>query len=262
MQHMWARAHSSVLSLTFRNAGERLSSGTAFKLGDYLITNNHVIQVPGSRRVSLRAVGADGFTTTMDLEFGHLEFSRMLVDGDPEAGWDYAVMRVERPEFAAVPPLEIGTTNDIAIGSRIVHLGYQFDQPNLSMHVGHISSQFRKVGVHYVQLDSSVNNGNSGGPPPAPDGRVTGTVQRQATGLSCQFDALRESFRTNIAQLEASQATGVMSIQGIDPVGTALVTQRQMDAVSREIGRSANVGIGFAYSIEKVRDSLANLSAQ
>lgn len=50
MQSLWQALHPSIISLTFLNAaGERITSGSGFKMGGHLITNNHVIQAPSFR---------------------------------------------------------------------------------------------------------------------------------------------------------------------------------------------------------------------
>lgn len=185
MYEQWLRFHSSVFSITFENAEGRITSGSGFKAGGFLVTNNHVLQVPDARRIILRNVRRDGNTPGVDLSFGHLEFRNMLVDGDPEASWDYALLRVSAPEFAAIPDLALAPDDSVDVGRKVVLFGYQFEQPNLSMHVGYISSQYQKAGVHYLQLDSSVNHGNSGGPLiEAASGQVVGIVTRKATGLT------------------------------------------------------------------------------
>jgi S1-C subfamily serine protease len=70
-----------------------------------------------------------------------------------------------------------------AIGSRVIALGYHFTDTNLAMHLGIVASRFQRANVDYVQVDASINQGNSGGPlVRADDGLVVGVVTRQATG--------------------------------------------------------------------------------
>jgi len=260
MNDLWLRIQPSVFSLTFENAEGRISSGTGFKVGNFLVTNNHVIQVASARRIILRSVISDSHTTAVNLTFGHLEFRNMLLDGDPEDSWDFAILRVNDPSFLDTPSLELEYDDEVLIGTQVALFGYQFDQPQLSIHMGYISSQYMKAGVHYLQLDSSVNQGNSGGPLiNVKTGRVLGLVTRKATGLTKQFDELLLAFKQNIDQLQLMQGNKVY-VAGLDAVASALATQFQMERIAREIGRSANVGIGYAYHIRKVRTSLENLT--
>jgi hypothetical protein len=46
-------------------------------------------------------------------------------------------------------------------------------------------------------------------------------------------------------------------LAGMDPIAGLLMGQRQMQLVSREIMRSANVGIGYAVWVEPLRDEAA-----
>jgi S1-C subfamily serine protease len=244
--------------LTFENANGRITSGSGFKVGEFLVTNNHVIQVPSAKQILIRSVGGDGCSSALNISLGHLEFRALLVEGDPETAWDFAILRIPGPEFQALPSLEIADDDDFQIGDQIGIFGYQFEQAHLSMHMGCLASQFQRAGVHYLQLDSSVNHGNSGGPlVDVRTRKVRGIVTRKATGLTAQFESLMQSFQQNIAQLQAMQKSGVRAIvAGLDPVAAMLASQSQMQRISIEIGRSANVGIGYAYHIRKVRESL------
>ncbi|MCK9388852.1 MAG: serine protease [Sulfuritalea sp.] len=262
MLNLWQRCHASVFSLTFESDEGRISSGTGFKVNDLLVTNNHVMQIQGARRIVLRSVLQDSYTRNVELSFGHPEFRSMLLDGDPETGWDYAVLKVPHPAFAAVPALQLDESEDVQVGTQIALFGFQFEQSNLSMHVGYVSSQFQRADVRYIQLDSSVNQGNSGGPLiNFASGRVIGMVTRKATGLTQQFDDLHKAIRQNIDLLQASQRSGARgTVGGVDPVVATIAIEVQMERIAKEIARSANVGIGYAYHIKKVRDSIANLS--
>ena len=256
MQALWQRLHPSIISLTFLSTvGDRITSGSGFKMGGYLITNNHVIQVPSARRVILRTVGPDGFVSAFEADFGRLAFRDMLRSGQGESSWDYAVMAVDHPIFAQIPDLEAKQENDVAIGSEACFLGFQFEQTNLAIHRGLVSSTFVKAGVRYVQIDGSVNHGNSGGPLiDTADGKVLGIVTRKATGLTKDFENLDKMLQSNIKLL--NQSAGGVLLNGFDPIAATRMIQEQIRVISRNIGRSANVGIGYAYHISEVRSTL------
>lgn len=60
--------------------------------------------------------------------------------------------------------------------------------------------------MNVIQLDASVNNGNSGGPlVDLNTKKVVGIVTRKDTGLYKQFDDLIASFDTNIEVLKKLQ---------------------------------------------------------
>lgn len=256
MQALWQRLHPSIISLTFLGTGgERITSGSGFKMGGHLITNNHVIQVPSARQVILRTVGEDGSVPAFEADFSRQAFRDMLRSGQDESSWDYAVMAVDHPAFAQIPDLEAKQENDVAIGSEACFLGFQFEQTNLAIHRGLVSSTFIKTGVRYVQIDGSVNHGNSGGPLiDTADGKVLGIVTRKATGLTKDFENLDTVLQSNIKLL--NQSAGGVFLSGIDPIAATRMIQEQIRVINQNIGRSANVGIGYAYHISEVRSAL------
>lgn len=120
---------------------------------------------------------------------------------------------------------------------------------NLTCHRGIISSFYQSGLTRIIQLDASVNAGNSGGPLIDPDtGHVLGIITRKATGLTRLFGELKSSIRTNIEAMQAM--AGMMSMSGIDPIEALIVGQRQFRGVLDEIERQANVGIGYAFSVD------------
>lgn len=256
---LWSQIQPSVCGITFFLNGERIASGTGFKIGKKIITNNHVIQVSSATHASIRFVSDDGHSIVAAKSFSMPAFRALLQDGEPDTGWDFAILDASAAEFAAVPSLTLREKDDVKIGSSIALFGFQFDQQNLSIHTGTLASKYVQASVHYLQIDASVNHGNSGGPLViAETGEVIGIVTRKATGLSKQFDELIASFANNMQVLTA--AKGGVRLSGIDPMEVLAITQQQMGQVAIEIQRSANVGIGYAYELQRVRDSLRLLA--
>jgi len=138
------------------------------------------------------------------------------------------------------------------LADQIAFLGYPFEHNNLTCHSGIISSFYTSGPVNIIQLDASVNASNSGGPLIDPlSGRVLGVITLKATGLTKSFKALRAAIKGNIAAMIAAQQQGIVAeIMGVNPVKAFEVGQRQMLMTLDEIERQANVGIGYAFSIE------------
>lgn len=255
-EKIWHDLHCSVCSITFSAKGVRLSSGTGFKLLSYLITNNHVIQVPGAEEVTIRFVDDDGHRIKTEKTISYLSFMSRLQDGDPESQWDYAILSLDDNEFTAIPPLTLAHEPPLPIGAKIALLGFHFDQTNLSIHSGILSSKFFQNGVNYLQIDASVNQGNSGGPLIDPETlQVIGIVTRKLTGLTKQFNDLIKSFDEFLRTLEKASQFGSGEIMGVDVLGGFSLTQTQLKRVSLELHRSANVGVGFAYELTKLKAS-------
>jgi len=256
-RYLWQNIHKSVCSITFLKNDERIASGTGFKVNNKLVTNYHVIQVPTATHVQLRFVNEDGYTDSASKIVPLNQFLTKLADSMPIDSWDYAILDLDWPEFTSIPPLNLCVIDEFAIGQSVALFGYQFDQPNLSIHSGILASRFISGGVKYLQLDASVNQGNSGGPLVNPNtSEVIGIVTRKMTGLTKQFDELLRSFEHNIQTLEQASKGGTIQMFGIDPIEGMKISQTQMAKISLEIKRSANVGIGYAYELEKVRPGI------
>lgn len=257
---LWKKVYKSICSIAYYKDGERIASGTGFKVGDKLITNNHVIHVPEATDVLLRFVNEDGYTDFASKKMSLTDFQTRLLDGMSENSWDYAILDFNIPEFDTIPSLCLRSRGKFAIGQSVALFGFQFDQLNLSMHTGVLSSRFKAKDVKYLQLHVSVNYGNSGGPLIDPKtAKVIGIVTRKMTGLTRQFDKLLESFSQNIRVLERASKDGRVQMFGIDPIDFFKVSQTQMAKISLEIKRSANVGVGYAYELEKIRESVGKL---
>lgn len=250
----WNNCHASICSISFLNqAGQKIGSGTGFKVKSYLITNNHVFVAPGAVNVELKFVTENGHSTRAAKIISYVEFKARLNIGMPETSWDYAILRLDDSEFSAIPSLTLADSTSASIGQRIAILGFQFDQTNLSIKQGILSSRYSKANVKYMQIDASVNHGNSGGPLINIDNnRVVGIVTRKHTGLTQAFEELIKSYDDNITAL--TRVKGGMRLGGIDPFEVLIIGQNQMKATSKEIQRSANVGIGFAYELDLVKD--------
>ncbi|MBC3539048.1 serine protease [Rufibacter sediminis] len=255
----WTNCYSSICSISFFNQlNQKIGSGTGFKVNNFLVTNNHVFQASGASSVELRFVNIDGNSTKFSKILSYQEFQGRLQTGMPEHSWDFAILSLNDTEFSTIPSLTLSDSSKIQIGGKIAVLGFQFDQTNLSIKQGLLSSKYTKAGVKYMQIDASVNHGNSGGPLINVDNnRVVGIVTRKHTGLTNAFDDLIKTFDNNIKVLNV--AKGMMSMSGVDPVEALIVSQNQMKITSKEIQRSSNVGIGLAYELDQIKDFFDHL---
>ena len=262
INNSWNQFYQSVCSITYFKNGDRLSSGTGFRVGEYIVTNAHVTEVPNADRVRLRFVEQDGFTTFWEKDYTVSQFESLILDGQEKYSWDYVVLDIDCDEVKSIPSLSLASSDNLKIGSAICLLGFQFEQQNLSIHSGIISSLYEKAKVDYIQIDAAINQGNSGGPLidiNTNTGNVIGIVTRKATGLTELFDKVIQSFDQNIQYL--NQYNNVMNINGFNPVNPLIWSQGQMKILSKEIKRSANVGIGYAYKVRKIRESIEHLQS-
>ncbi len=254
IQEIIQAVSSGIVHLVFLRNRERVSSGSGFLSGQRLITNSHVIRFGNFDAVAIRFHDSNTSDLSDAIRLSSEDFLAMVVKESPEGLEDYTVLRAEEPEFVGRYSFELGSADDVVVGQQVVFLGFPFDSLHLTAHVGYISSKHQTEGMNIIQIDGSVNGGNSGGPLLDIETRKTvGIVTRKATGLEKQFKELIEALRKNQSALQ--QAKAVMRISGIDPIDAIRASQAAMERIALNIERSANVGIGYAYSAEYVSQS-------
>lgn len=257
LRKKWQITHQSICLIEHYNGAEKIASGTGFKVSKTIVTNNHVYLCPPSTHTIIKFVDKDGTSITRQEKYTKEEFQKRLISGENMDGWDYAILDTSNSDFVTIPDLMLCEKEfSINVGSEVYFLGFPLLQNNLSIHQGNISSKYvHGTGVKYLQLDATVNAGNSGGALfDYETDKIIGIVTRKNTGLSKKFDELSKSFADNIAAFNnATAGGGGVSMMGINPLEALKITQLQMDLLSKEIVRSSNVGIGYAFEIDKIR---------
>ena len=143
-----------------------LGSGSGFIIDSngLILTNNHVV--------------SEAEEITVYLEDG-TEYSGEVLARDPLH--DLAVVKIDATNL---PALEIGEFEEVELGQRVVVLGYPLGNENVSVTSGLVSAIEYDEGtnVTYIQTDSAVNPGNSGGPMVNMKGQVIGMVAAKLVG--------------------------------------------------------------------------------
>jgi hypothetical protein len=175
---------------------------------------------------------------------------------------DVVFLRLNEPEFGGRYLFQFGDSDQLRVGDEVGFLGFPFQTPHLTCHIGVVSSLHRSGRVPVIQIDGSVNGGNSGGPLiELSQGRVVGVVSRAEVGfLADQFDELIRTLVGNIEFLGRGRG-GRGLVGGVDPVQGLLASQAAMLQIATNLRRSANVGIGYAFSANYIRDSIADFQA-
>ncbi|MEH6691265.1 MAG: serine protease [Pseudorhizobium pelagicum] len=229
-----------------------LASGSGFWCRGYFITNHHVMNVPAGTNIWLRREG-DADPLNSGTVFTYSDWLSRIVTTSDEHSYDYAIMDCpELSNLAAIHSFELIDPETLSIGAPIALMGYPLEHQNFTIHSGIISSFYKKRTTRIVQVDASVNSGNSGGPLLDPlTGSVIGLVSRKATGLSAAFDQLRSVLGKNAAAL---QGQGGIFMNGIDSFKILSESYRSTLDLTYEIERQANVGIGYAMSAKHLLD--------
>jgi S1-C subfamily serine protease len=250
------KIRSGVIHIEFHVGSERVASGSGFMANGLLITNHHVFLGPKNSTVTLAWQSDRDPASRKEIKISYAQFSASLVTGSDQNNYDFAVLKVSALQDQGLHQFTLSPPTTKQVGERIIVLGFPLEHRNLVCHLGTISSFYSSGSAQVIQIDASVNQSNSGGPLiDGQSGHVIGIVTRKGTGLSKLFEELQSVFDTNIAALSASK--GMLSMGGVDPISAIIAGQNQMKALSREIQRSANVGIGYAFSIEHVLEDTA-----
>lgn len=250
-----SKVRSGVAEIAYERNRQTLGNGSAFLVKGGLITNSHVIHPPGHvDAIRIRFEDSDQPILLLPDAF-----SKAILAESPESELDYAFVKLEEPEFSGRYRFKLGDIDEIQVGQNILFLGYPFGMLQLTAHMGYISSIHEQQSRKKIQIDGSVNGGNSGGPLISIEtGNVVGIITRAVTGIIEQeFNNLISALQNN--QRFLSQSRAVMRIGGIDPIEGIKASQAAMEQIARNLKRSANVGIGYAFSINPIRNYLQNL---
>jgi serine protease Do len=141
------------------DGGSVLGSGFVIDADGLIVTNRHVIvgartvrvRLPDSREIPAEVVGADAAT-------------------------DIALLRVKAGHLTA---LHLGSSEKISVGDAVIAIGNPFGLGQ-SVTAGIISARGRTLEddpyIDFLQTDTAINRGNSGGPLLSVDGTVLGVT--------------------------------------------------------------------------------------
>ena len=250
---------SGIIHLLFLNAdGSKINSGSGFLANRRLVTCDHVVSQSyhPDTKVHIRFGDDAKKNLSEDIIFGINELKRKIELKSPENENDFCVLNISEIDYGKRYNFRIATTGeDTKVGIEILLMGYPFDHLNLVSHRGFISSIYKNNNITVIQLDASVNPSNSGGPLIHPYTKeVLGIITRKATGLADRFDDLIASFGSNAEVLKKLQG---LSWGGLTIGDVLSVPQDQMKEIAINIKRSANVGIGYAFSCDKLASKLS-----
>lgn len=206
-------------------------SGFVCGSGGLIATCNHVVS------------GATGAARVLVKMPAHAEPLRADVTlSDPER--DIAILQVELKDLAY---MELGSYDDVAEGDLVAFCGYPLALSIPTTHVGIVSAKGKGIipglSLEVLQIDASINSGNSGCPLFLPEnGLVVGVVNAKYGSIS---QALK-----SIAEMKEPPSRVV--IMGLDFVPT-------MNALVRDMEKNLQLGIGYAISVDYLKEALRQL---
>lgn len=182
-----------------------LGSGFLVNNAGYLVTNFHVIQ--GQKHITVTRFKKTG------KEFKRVTHKKVrIVALDPFH--DLAVLRVEEPLDGSFLPPALSTGKEPAVGEKIFVIGNPLGLER-TVTEGVISHAGRNFGGKlYLQVDASVNPGNSGGPLFNTRGQVIGVISmgiRSMQGLNFAIPVYHVKFILDHLDAFAYDETNPMS---------------------------------------------------
>lgn len=244
---------SGVLLLqTIKPNGDVLAQGTGFLVNDAFITNDHVL---GGNYDRLR-VFLDN--SPDPVEFERQEIEERTVGRSPcprrpytEARYDYRIVAIDHMKFAGRHRFMLSDRLSLFPGDQVLYLGYPLGYKNLTAHVGYVSSIHvdERHCSKVIQIDGSVNGGNSGGPVvDVCTGLAQGIITSAETGILLdRFETMMGELERTIALLDRPSKS---RFAGVNVRQAFAATFRKFQEISGMVRRSANVGIGFAVPAE------------
>lgn len=253
---VWNKCQGSVCQLSFySSAGIKLLSMTGFKVnGHFLITDDYLFKISKAVTVKLRFVSADGYSENVSVELSMRDLKQRIISGTDDKKTPFAAINIDFKEFSQIPSLKLSKRKDATIGSDIAILGYQLDKDNLAIKSGIIASSFLNGNdLKYLQVDSSLKQGNSGSPLiDAENGEVIGMIGHKLAAVTQSHKRMKQIINNNLAILKKSQ--GKFNVEEIDPIQVLIANQNQIKHISNEIYKTATMTNGYALDISYVND--------
>jgi len=254
---VWKNCQSSVCLINFYStAGIKFVSMTGFKAnGNFLITDEYFFKsYKKSSEIEISFFKSDSTTVTVSKRISVEDLkSRIIKNIDNETA-SFAVINIDFEEFKNVESLKLSTNKEIEIGQPIATLGFQLDKSNLCVKSGIVSSSFESEnGLNYIQVDSSIKQGNSGSPLiNAETCEVVGIIGHKLATITQSHKRMKQIINNNLAILKKSQ--GIFNVEEIDPVQVLIANQNQIKHITNEIYKTATMSIGYALNISYVHD--------
>ena len=254
-REIWKKCQESVCQLSFYSAeGIKLLSMTGFKAyGNFLVTDNYINKIYKATKVALRFVEADGFTEKVCVKMSMNEFKKRIIKDLDNKAAEFVAININLDTLNDIPSLKL-SKKVAEIGQPIALLGYQLEQDNLAIKTGILSSAFKeKNGLKYLQINSSIKQGNSGSPlVNAETGEVIGIIGHKLAAITQSHKRMKQIINKNLAILKKSQ--GIFNVEEIDPVQVLIANQNQIKHITNEIYKTATMTTGFALDISYVHN--------
>lgn len=236
------------------------SLGSGFLVEGGLVTNSHVLSGVTSNQIAIRFAGSD--PKDPDSYILITNFRKRIVRESLKSEEDYVYLKFDNPRLKNRHVFQFTDSSKLSVGEQVVFLGFPFRNPHMTSHIGYVSAVYDANNIKTIQIDGSVNGGNSGGPLlDLKTGKVAGIITKANVGfLVEEFDNLIEALQQNQKLFEDRE--DMVALGGVDLMKAFKASHAAMEQIAKNLKQSANVGIGYAYSSNYVRDAIASAKKQ
>lgn len=190
---------ATVQTLTLTTEGQRQSGlGSAVLISeDELLTAAHVVDGVNLLRVLFKDGTLIGATVVASIESS-----------------DIALIKLEMP-YTGAPPAVLADSDETRIGSPVYIIGSPFGISQ-TLSIGHLSGRLNRgemaggAPIEFLQTDTAINTGNSGGPMFNTSGEVIGIVSFILT-KSGGFDGIGFATSINTANQALLSSSGILA---------------------------------------------------
>lgn len=253
---IWRKCCKSVCSIRFVNSNDiEVLTVTGFKSGNYIFTSDLVNKPHNYEIAEITFVADDGFTPTATARVTQHDFSESLITSYDKEITGFAMISITDLDLETIPSLPLADHGSIGIGQPVAVMGFQFDNPNLTIKSGILSTVVFHNEIRYLQFDGSVYWGNSGSPLiDLETQEVLGIIGYKLDLKNKAYEQMIEIIRSNVKMLEKAQ--GEIDIKGVDPIQVLIAWQKQIKQLSNEIYKASGSAIGIAIDIQAVKQLL------
>jgi hypothetical protein len=253
---VWKLCHSSVCCIHFLNGNDiEIVSLTGFKAGDYLFTHDMINRLHKAEFVEIKFVREDGHTTAAVERMSMHDFSERIITSYDQEITGFSLISLTDLSFDHIPSLQLAANRHLSIGQAVAVIGYQYDNPSLTIKSGILSTLIHRNNARYLQFDGSIIWGNSGSPLiDLKTNEVLGIIGYKLDRRNKSYEKMIEISSSNIKSLEKAQ--GEFEVAGVDPIQVLIAWQKQILQLAGEVYKASGSGIGIAIDFKTIQQLL------
>jgi hypothetical protein len=115
-------------------------SVSGFKAGDYLITHDMVNRLQKAEFVEIKFVKEDGHTIAALERLSMHDFCERIITSYDQEITGFSLISITDLAFNEIPALQLAVNRHVSIGQAVALVGYQYDNPCLTIKSGILSS--------------------------------------------------------------------------------------------------------------------------